>query len=326
MADTVLGRTRLEPGIGPASPPDVDVPSPASQGASTGAGPASRPARRASSRPALRSTGIALLLLAGLVLGFAAYLYGLSAVQEGRAQAVMYTALRNELASGVAPLGWTTSGQGVTAPGAPVAILDIPAIGIRNMVVVQGTTPQNLTLGPGHLRSSPFPGQPGISVIYGRQATFGAPFARLSQLRPGDRIRLVTGEGWSTYVVAAAADSTKIIKDPAPNRLLLVTASSPVVPTYYLAVDAHLTSAVRGSPGVAPVVDASELPLAGDHSALALTTAMEWALLLAAASAGVVFAALRWSPWAAYLAGAPLILAVLWNLYENLAALLPNVY
>ena len=36
--------------------------------------------------------------------------------------------------------------------------------------------------------------------------------------------------------------------------------------------------------------------------------------------------ATRWSPWAAYLAAVPLAIAVLWNLYENLAALLPNLY
>ena len=41
--------------------------------------------------------------------------------------------------------------------------------------------------------------------------------------------------------------------------------------------------------------------------------------------AGTVAAA-RWSPRLAYLAAAPLVLAVLWNLYQSLAALLPNVY
>ena len=35
---------------------------------------------------------------------------------------------------------------------------------------------------------------------------------------------------------------------------------------------------------------------------------------------------MRWSPWLAYLSVAPIALLVLWNLYQNLAALLPNVY
>jgi hypothetical protein len=38
------------------------------------------------------------------------------------------------------------------------------------------------------------------------------------------------------------------------------------------------------------------------------------------------FAALRWSVWAAYLAAVPLAIAVLWNLYQSLSALLPNLY
>ena len=40
--------------------------------------------------------------------------------------------------------------RGPTAPGSPVAILTIPSIGVRDLIVVQGTSPQNLTLGPGH--------------------------------------------------------------------------------------------------------------------------------------------------------------------------------
>jgi sortase A len=53
---------------------------------------------------------------------------------------------------------------------------------------------------------------------------------------------------------------------------------------------------------------------------------MVWGMALALVSAAGTVAAARWSPWLAYLATAPLALAVLWNLYQSLAALLPNVY
>jgi sortase A len=96
------------------------------------------------------------------VLGFAGYLYVLSSVQESRSQVLEYARLRGELAGQVAPLG-------PTAPGSPVAVLDIPGIGVRNMVVVEGTSPENLTLGPGHLRDTPLPGQAGVSEIFGRR-------------------------------------------------------------------------------------------------------------------------------------------------------------
>ena len=36
------------------------------------------------------------------------------------------------------------------------------------MVVVEGTSPENLMYGPGLVRSSPMPGQGGVSEIYGR--------------------------------------------------------------------------------------------------------------------------------------------------------------
>ena len=50
------------------------------------------------------------------------------------------------------------------------------------MVVVEGTTPGEPDAGPGHLRDTPLPGQAGVSVVFGRRATFGAPFASLPQL------------------------------------------------------------------------------------------------------------------------------------------------
>ena len=313
MADTVLAGPGTAPPPGPGASPSPQPPEPPP------APPA--PARPAFQRPILRDTGIALLLLAFVVLGFAGYLYGLSGVQEARSQAVLYTQLQGELAQingQVAPLGPNA------APGVPMAILSMPTIGVHNMVVVQGTSPENLVQGPGHLRDTAYPGQDGVSEIFGRRATFGGPFAHLDDLRPGATINVVTGQGSSTYTVVAVGDSSERIVDAAPNRLLLFTASSPVVPSYYVEVDAHLTSPPKPSPGVSPQIDATELPLHGDSGALVMT--WTWALALAIVSALGTLAATRWSPWPAYLATVPLALAVLWNLYESLAALLPNLY
>jgi sortase A len=268
-------------------------------------------------RTILQGSGVGLLLLALIVLGFIGYLYGFSGIQEARAQTLLYTKLQGELANQVAPLGPTT-------PGNPVAILDIPSIGVHDLVVVQGTSPEDMMAGPGHRRDTPLPGQAGVSEIYGRRATFGAPFARLAELLPGDVIHAITGQGESTYTVAAIADSSHIIKDPVPDRLILVTASSPAVPSYYIEVDARLATGVKAGPPVAPVIDSSELPLAGDSTVLPIT--LVWAMALVLVAAGGTVAAVRWSPWVAYLAAVPLALAVLWNLYQSLAALLPNLY
>ena len=305
MADTVLAAPVPAAG-GPAAAPTRAAP------------PAAPRPPRGPKRPVLQAVGVGLLLLAVFVLGLAGYLYFLSGVQEARSQTLLYTQLQRELANQLAPLG-------PTAAGSPVAVLDIPAIGIRDMVVVEGTSPENMTLGPGHLRATPMPGQAGVSEIFGRRATFGAPFARLDDLRPGDVIVTITGQGRSVYRVAAIGASQIVrIEDPAPNRLLLMTATSSVVPSYYITVDARLVSVTRPGPPVVRVLNAPELVLAGDDGALVLT--FIWGVTLAAVSAIGTFAALRWNMWAAYLATVPVVIAVLWLLYQSLSMLLPNVY
>jgi sortase A len=304
------------PGDQPATTP-ATVPPPV-------APPAPAPARMPMTRAAtFRAVGAGLGLLGVFLLGFAAYLYGLSGVQEHRSQSVMYATLRYQLSQGTAPTGRTNSGA-LVPPGTPVAILNIPAIGIRDLVVVEGTSPEDLTLGPGLVRSSPQPGQGGVSEIYGRVATFGAPFGRLSRLRPGDTIKAITSQGIATYRVEALGSSRLQVENPAPNQLILLTAGSAAVPTYDTYVDADLASAAQPEPGDLPAIFSDETPLSGDSGALVLTVL--WALALAGISAAATFGVVRWRPWPTYLAATPLVLFVLWNLYENLAALLPNVY
>src|SRR5579875_89685 len=254
MADTELAETGTEPGAGPETPaaPGAEPaaagaePAPAGSaapraGSSAEAAPAETWAAAAEPAPApapagpgpaltqqslLRGMGIGLLLLAVFVLGFAAYLYGLSGVQEARTQTILYTRFQAEVGQvgGIAP-----PLNPPIALGSPVVALDIPSVGIKDMVVVQGTTPENLRLGPGHRPDTPLPGQAGVVQIYGRRATFGGPFALIANLRPGDIIRAVTGQGTAEYKVAALAYSnSKIIKDTNPDRLLLLTASSSV--------------------------------------------------------------------------------------------------
>lgn len=310
MADTVLAgpAAALPAGVaaGPGTPPEPSAPAPVPD--------------KEAANPVLQAAGVALLLLALVALGFAGYLYGLSGVQEARSQVLLYQRLQTELGQ----IGGIVAPLGPTAPGSPIAILDIPSIGIHNMVVVEGTSPENLTLGPGHMRATPYPGQAGVSEIFGRRATFGGPFAHLADLRPGAFIETITGQGEATYTVAAVGNSKVHIEDPAPNRLLLFTASSPIVPSYYIEVDARMTTAPRGSPGVVHVINGPELVMASDGGALVLT--WTWALALALVSAVGTWGATRWSPWAAYLAVTPVALAVLWALYQSLAMLLPNLY
>lgn len=273
-------------------------------------------------RPLLVTVGVGCSLLGIFLLGFVGYLYGISGLAEARGQRTLYSTLRLEL--GNLGTGTQIAPIAATTPGAPVAILNVPAIGIYKMIVVEGTSPENLTLGPGHLPDSPLPGEYGISVIFGRRATFGAPFGRLTQLANGDKITVITGQGRASYTVVAHGDSRHVVEDPSPNRLLLFTSCSALVPATYCYYDADLTTTPAPDPGGRPGLTAAEEPLSGDTSVLVLT--MMWAIALVIISAAGTIAATRWSPRLAYLAVAPLALAVLWNLYQNLAALLPNLY
>ena len=140
-------------------------------------------------RPALvpppAPAAVAVAMLTGLaVLGiwFVLYAVFFSGIQESHTQRVLYSQLRYELAQATAPLG------GAIAP-APIAYLQIPAIGL-SQVIVEGTSSEDLASGPGHLPATPLPGQAGNSQIFGRSVTFGAPSANCGSCDPARSLPL----------------------------------------------------------------------------------------------------------------------------------------
>jgi sortase A len=319
----------------PPRTPEADLAAPAANGKKPGKAPdkppAARPKASRASDNAVRSVGVALTLLAVAILGFVGYLYFLSGVQEARAQTTLYARLQGELGQAIAPAGPAIPGHPVTpaslgaVPGDPVALLDIQAIHVNNMVVVEGTSPENLTLGPGHLRDTPLPGQAGISVIFGRRATFGGPFGNLPELSKGDLITTITSQGQARYEVIAVSDSSKPVPfSELPNQLLLLTADSKIAPVHYIEVEAKLLSSAQPESGYVPLVGPSEVALGRDP--YALIPAMAWAIALAATALVGSLLAARWSRWGAWIATIPVIIAIVWNLYESLSALLPNLY
>ncbi|MFF3001311.1 class E sortase [Kitasatospora sp. NPDC057940] len=280
--------------------------------ATSAAGPAAAPGRRR----LLQGARVA-CLLAALVLGFVGYLFTLSHVQERHFQSTAYKTFRDQLARAVAPTG-------AAADGAPVALLDIPAIGLHQAVVVEGTTGRDLMRGPGHRRDTALPGQGGVAVLFGRGATFGAPFAELSGLRVGDKIEATTGQGKFTYTVNVYGDGDHPITDPARNRLVLVTGDSDWIPGSTVMVGARLDGDPEQNPGGRPRTVPYDKALAADKGALA--TLQLWSLGLLGAVLGALLLARYWRASAAYLSLAPVLGALLWAVYENAAALLPNLY
>lgn len=83
-----------------------------------------------------------------------------------------------------------------------VAVLRVPRFGRGYAeVIVEGVSTADLRRGPGHYPGSALPGEVGNFAVAGHRTTFGAPFGRLDELRPGDALVLETGSSWLTYRV-----------------------------------------------------------------------------------------------------------------------------
>lgn len=283
---------------------------------------------RAPVSPALAIYGAALSIVAVLLLGFLVDLTFVGALHQNRDQKIAYADLRLALANGVAPVGPTDYNGVLLAPGTPVALLEVPQLGLKE-VVLEGTTSGVLMRGAGHLRTSALPGQAGISEVMGRRAAYGGPFGGISGLRPGAKIIVTSGLGTSTFAVMDVRRG----HDPNPplvegaSRLVLVTAAGPPLrPTGVVRVDAKLTSQEFDSgpvPAGIPRLAGSERALHGDSSALFVLVLWAQALLIAAVA--VAWARLRWGRWETWIVGLPLLIVLGVTVADRAAQLLPNL-
>ncbi|MBA2954208.1 sortase [Nocardioides sp. MAH-18] len=260
-----------------------------------------------------------------LVGWFVLYMVVLSGFEQSHAQSSLYHQFRTQLALATAPTG-------AVAPGTPVALLSVPDAGISNLVVVEGTRPEQLQDGPGHVLGGVLPGQQGSSVIAGKSVSFGAPFARVGELSAGDPVVVTTGQGRFVYdVIGVRTDG-----DPVPppledgsSRLTLLTslrgsglAGLQAGSSVY--VDAVLADDAVPAGQTAPV-DTQARRMSGglDPTTLALLALSLQGLV--AALAGFVWAWFSWSRRAAWIAGAPCVLAALWLVSSTSTRLLPGL-
>ncbi len=86
--------------------------------------------------------------------------------------------------------------------GQPLAVLRIPRLGADHQrVVLQGTSEEQLSQGPGHYPGTAMPGQQGNLAIAGHRVGKGSPFLDLDRMRPGDPIVVETAGSWFVYRV-----------------------------------------------------------------------------------------------------------------------------
>jgi LPXTG-site transpeptidase (sortase) family protein len=262
-------------------------------------------------------TGILILLLLG-------YIYIFTPLSAQRSQHVML----HQLTSDVANNGRTydlANGQ-LPSEGSPVAILEIPSLHVLD-AVVQGASSQDLQKGPGHIPTTPLPGQPGNAVIAGRRATYGAPFGAIGSLTKRDVIVVVDGFGTHRYrvarVVSAQGGRHDVVTSTAQNRLTLVTAGSGIYPTGRLAVIADLI----GKPFKGSVIprfrsDPAQLGLSGNPASGLL--AIWWSLLFLGILGAAVWLLRRWTqPVVVYLLAVPVLLLVGLFACESFVGFLP---
>jgi sortase A len=189
-------------------------------------------------------------LVAVVVVGFVLQVVLISALQHAVWQQVAGDTFREQLAEGVAPVSEGDISDNLLAEGAPVAVIEAPAIGLYE-IVGEGTTPGALMQGPGHRRDTVLPGQAGTSLIYGRAAAYGGPFSKLQQLTAGDEIVVTTGQGRQVFEVLGmryAGETAPALPGTDESRMILVSARGlPFMPEGAVYVDAELTSDVQAT-------------------------------------------------------------------------------
>lgn len=108
--------------------------------------------------------------------------------------------------------------------GDPVGRLIVPRLGLKS-IVVNGTSHDDLTRGPGRELHTFMPGQNELIYIAGHRTTYLAPFAHIDSLRPGDSITFVLPYATFHYEVTGhrivPADDLGVLRSHHREQLIL---------------------------------------------------------------------------------------------------------
>lgn len=278
---------------------------------------------------AAQLTTFSLISLFALTFGLLAHLAIISPLHFTSAQLKKTEALRYELANGTAPVGQVNASGYLHEAGTPLAFLTIPKINL-NAVVVEGSTSTETMDGVGHRRDTVLPGQEGISVLYGRQAAYSGVFGRLGELKVGDPIFTLTGQGKSEFTVTAirhAGDEVTSALPSGGSRLTLVSASGiPFLPSSAIWVDAELTGSAKETPmKVIPLlaINPAEEAMNGDLDAL--TPIIYLYQLLALVIFAMLWLRRNWGRAQSWVISVPLLVWTSTMLAEQITRILSNL-
>jgi sortase A len=276
-------------------------------------GPAEHPDPEVERRPYRRSRdwrvyagglGRVLLSTGVLVLAFVAYQLWGTGIQAAQAQdaleqefeealSAVSTTVASPTTTGVAttsaPAGSTTptTVPATTAPpttpaatlpevreGDALARLEIPRIGV-DWIVVAGVRVEDLQKGPGHYPDTPLPGQEGNVAIAGHRTTYGAPFARINELEPGDEIVVSTFTGRFVYRMSEqwiVPPTDASVLDPSPFPVLTLTSCHPKYSARERIIVRAVFDADASSGPLAPAMPGYAGTAASDPATVAPTT------------------------------------------------------
>jgi sortase A len=215
--------------------------------------------------------------------------------------------------------------------GEATARIEIPAIGV-DKIVVEGVSLADLKKGPGHYPETPLPGQEGNAAIAGHRTTYGAPFNRIDELRPGDEITVTTVQGEFTYEVSetliVSPTQTDVLADKGDHRLTLsachpkYSARERIIVVAMLAADEEPLPApvrpVRDQPSVPSTLDDIDGEGAPAWPAIALGVGCAVIWLVA------WLVGRWWRRWPTYLITLPFFLVALFFFFEEFSRLLPS--
>jgi sortase A len=294
-----------------------------------------------------------------LILLFVAYQLWGTGIREAQAQNKLEdefdqlletttTTTAPPITSAPAPAPTTTAPVPPPPPpedGGAVARIRIPDIGV-DKIVVQGVSLADLKRGPGHYPATPLPGQPGNAAIAGHRTTYGAPFNRIDELEPGDKVLVTTMQGAFEYEVSeqqiVTPSQVEVLDDFGDDRLTLTACHPKYSARQRIVVVAKLVGpAVAAPPPTAPAPSEPDPTIPGDEDEAAASDSIDAGLSGEGASAwpaimlGLCCALIWlvawlvgkvWKKWPPYLVGVPVFLVVLFFFFESFSRLLPANY
>ena len=149
-------------------------------------------------RTALRGLGQTLITAGVVILLFCAYELWFTNLYTNREQGHLRHDLADVISDEPPPPGVPEFSDVI--PGHGLAVLRIPRLGRGYLkVIVEGVGVDDLKKGPGHYPKTALPGQVGNFVVSGHRTTYGAPFNRLDEVRPGDVVIVETRTTWYVY-------------------------------------------------------------------------------------------------------------------------------